>query len=155
MWDFFHGSCSRVQMCLAGWDQHGWDWVVGVLQYMNTFKSLARHRQTAHLWGHFARVVLLAFVTSTVRAGSYSRQTMFGRLTVDNHRNYCSLHGPIRSGESSECRTVQCPRHRDKCLTVAQYYDVKNIKNSEIMLSTASLETYQLYEDQGKKRKLS
>ncbi len=72
MWGF-QGSCSRVLMCLAGWDCLVENWMVGALQYTNTFKSLDRRRQTSHLWGRFARDVLLGSVGPTVCAGGWSR----------------------------------------------------------------------------------
>lgn len=105
------GSCSRVLMCLAGWDHMVENWVVGVLQYMNTFRSLARQRQTAHLLGS---------VGPTVSAGRYSRYVCV--CTISEMTAACMVPSLAESPQD----VVQCSV-QNKCLAVAQYYDVKNI----------------------------
>lgn len=74
--------------------------------YTDTFKSLARQRQTAHLWGRFcqSRPVKDLSVQPCAQADAAD---MFGGL--GKKKNRCSLCGPILSGESSECSRVQRP----------------------------------------------
>lgn len=71
--------------------------------YTNTFKSLARQRQTAHLCGRFAKVVLSGSVSPAVCTGRYSRYVW----RID--RNHCSLRGPILA--ESPQNVVQCIVH--------------------------------------------
>lgn len=112
MWGF-HGSCSRVLMCLAGWDhmvETGW----------LVCSSTQIH---SSLWPDRDRQLIVK--SRPVRVCQSDTADMFGRLTAVQSLQLARSH-PF-SGESSECSTVQRPWHRDNCLTVAQYYDVKNI----------------------------
>lgn len=106
-------------MCLAGWDHMVENWAAGRFQNTNTFKVSSQTETDSSSAGTCRRPV------RTCRSNRVCRQIQQICLEgwrLYNHRNHCSLHGPILSGESSR---VQHPWHRDKGLTAAQI-DVKN-----------------------------
>lgn len=103
--------------------------MVGVLQNTNTFKSLARQSETAHLWGGggmFARVVLLGSVSPAVCAGRCSRYVWkIDSCTITEIAAACVVPSSAESPQS----VVQCNVQdaRTNVSLLAQYYNVKNI----------------------------
>lgn len=93
-------------MILVWWErmaETGW--------YTNTFKSLARQ--------------LLCRDRSVQLCAEADTADMFGVTPVQSHKSLLPAKSLLPS--SVENPLEFCPRHQDKCLAAAQYYDVRNI----------------------------
>lgn len=116
MWGGVQGPCSRVLMCLAGWDhmiETGW--------YTDTFKSLARQRQTAHLWGRFCQSHPVKDL-SVQPCAQADAADMFGGLGKKKIAAACV----VPSSAESPQNVVECNVHDTRTKVLAQYSDVKN-----------------------------
>lgn len=88
----------RERMAETGW-------------YTNTFKSLARQ--------------LLCRDRSVQLCVEADTADMFGVTPVQSHKSLLPAKSLLPSSMANPLEF--CPRHQDKCLAAAQYYDVRNI----------------------------
>ena len=111
---FFKGSCIRVLMCLAGWDHMVENWAVGRHQNTNTFKVSGQTETDSSSAGTCRRPARICRPNRVCRR---IQQICLEGWRLYNHRNHCSLHGPILSEGVLKSATSVTPGQRSHCCT--------------------------------------